>query len=102
MRVIHLASLVLLTFAGTARAGDTVNISNFVRAESDMQFKGYVAKAGQTGKLVHLREVYSVENHVTIRGNRDTLRMWPSQLSPPNSTGGAASSVEGGWLHLEW
>ena len=53
--------------------GETVNILNYIRAESDMQFKGYAAKAGGVGKLRNFREVYSVENQTTIRGNRDTL-----------------------------
>lgn len=50
-----------------------VNVTNFVRAESDMQFKGYAEKAGGLGKILHMREPYSVENQTTIRGNRDTL-----------------------------
>jgi hypothetical protein len=58
----------------TAANGDEiVNVLNYVRAESDMQFKGYAAKAGGVGKFMNLREVYSVENQTTIRGNRDTL-----------------------------
>lgn len=54
-------------------AGERVNILNYIRAESDMQFKSYAAKAGGVGKLVNFREPYSVENQTTIRGNRDTL-----------------------------
>jgi hypothetical protein len=54
-------------------AGEVVNVLNYVRAESDMQFKSYAAKAGGVGKLLNFREVYSVENQTTIRGNRDTL-----------------------------
>jgi hypothetical protein len=50
-----------------------VTIKNYIRAESDVQFKGYAEKAGGTGKLLHLREPYSVEHQTTIRGNRDTL-----------------------------
>ncbi|MFV8816928.1 DUF1214 domain-containing protein [Haliea sp. E17] len=50
-----------------------VNIGNYVRAESDFQFKEYAAKAGGVGKMLHLREVYPVDNQTTIRGNRDTL-----------------------------
>lgn len=50
-----------------------VNTMNYIRAESDAQFKGYAAKAGGVGKILHLREPYSVENQTTIRGNRDTL-----------------------------
>jgi hypothetical protein len=50
-----------------------VNIKNYIRAESDLQLKGYAEKAGGIGKILHLREPYSVENQTTIRGNRDTL-----------------------------
>lgn len=53
--------------------GEQVNILNYVRAESDLQFEGYATKAGGVGKLMHFREVYSVKNQTTIRGNRDTL-----------------------------
>ncbi len=50
-----------------------MTIKNYVRAESDTQFKGYAEKAGGIGKMLHLREPYSVENQTTIRGSRDTL-----------------------------
>ena len=63
--------LTLTPFA--ANAGEIVNALNYVRAESDTQFKGYVAKTGGIGKFLNLREVYSVKNQTTIRGNRDTL-----------------------------
>lgn len=54
-------------------AAEPVNVLNYVRAESDLQFKAYAHKAGGIGKLIHLREPYSVVNQTTIRGNRDTL-----------------------------
>ncbi|TWT47772.1 DUF1214 domain-containing protein [Botrimarina hoheduenensis] len=50
-----------------------VTIMNYIRAESDVQFKGYAERAGGVGEILHLREPYSVENQTTIRGNRDTL-----------------------------
>jgi hypothetical protein len=50
-----------------------VTVYDFVRAESDLQMKGYVNKAGGVGKFLHMRDPYSVENQTTIRGNRDTL-----------------------------
>ena len=59
--------------SAAAECGETVNVLNYIRAESDMQFKSYAAKGGGVGKLLHLREPYSVENQTTIRGNRDTL-----------------------------
>ena len=53
--------------------GIPVTIKNYVRAESDVQMKGYAEKAGGVGTLLHMREPYSVINQTTIRGNRDTL-----------------------------
>ena len=67
------AAFLFCLMVTAASAGETVNVLNYIRAESDMQFKSYVAKAGGVGKLWHLREPYSVENQTTIRGNRDTL-----------------------------
>lgn len=66
-------ALFLCLISTAANAGEPVDVLNYVRAESDMQFKGYAAKAGGVGKLLNMREVYSVENQTTIRGNRDTL-----------------------------
>jgi hypothetical protein len=66
-------SLTLSIAPLAAGAGEIVNALNYVRAESDMQFKGYAAKTGGIGKFLNLREVYSVEDQTTIRGNRDTL-----------------------------
>ncbi len=65
--------LTLCLAAADADGGEPVNVLNYIRAESDMQFKAYAAKAGGVGKFLHLREPYSVEDQTTIRGNRDTL-----------------------------
>ena len=74
MAFLRSVSVLILCLASTAAyTGETVNLVNFVRAASDMQFKGYAEKAGGVGKLVNFREPYSVENQTTIRGNRDTL-----------------------------
>lgn len=68
------AGLVLAALVSMpVRAAETVNLMNFVRAESDMQMAGYAKKAGGVGKLLNMREIYPVENQTTIRGNRDTL-----------------------------
>ncbi|MCE8515636.1 DUF1214 domain-containing protein [Ruegeria pomeroyi] len=68
------AALVLISLSTSgAFASEQVNVRNFVRAESDMQLKGYAEKAGGPGKFLHMREPYSVDNQTTIRGNRDTL-----------------------------
>lgn len=64
--------LLTTTFVSAADPVE-VNVLNFVRAESDMQMKAYAAQAGGVGKLMHMREPYSVEHQITIRGNRDTL-----------------------------
>jgi len=67
------AALVLCLMSTSVWASEAVNVLNYVRAESDMQFKGYAEKAGGVGKLLNMREVYPVKNQTTIRGNRDTL-----------------------------
>ncbi|QDU58607.1 DUF1214 domain-containing protein [Aeoliella mucimassa] len=70
-RAIALTTICL--FSVSTNAGEPVNVMNYIRAESDMQFKGYAKTNGGIGKLVHMREPYSVEHQITIRGNRDTL-----------------------------
>jgi len=50
----------------------TVNVDNYVRAESDFQIKTYAETLGAFGTLVHQRDFYSVENQLTLRVNRDT------------------------------
>ncbi len=66
-------ALILCLMAITSQAGEPVNVLNYMRAETDFQFKGYAAKAGGVGKFMRLRDVYSVKDQTTIRGNRDTL-----------------------------
>ena len=50
-----------------------VAIEDYVRAESDFQFREYVGKFDCFGHLVHSRAPYDVHDQVTVRGNRDTL-----------------------------
>jgi hypothetical protein len=50
-----------------------VTLPDYIRAESDFQMRSYAALAGGVGKMIHLRQPYSVEKQATIRGNRDTL-----------------------------
>ncbi len=75
MRIIFtiVIAILILSAPGIAVAGEHVDMHNFIRAESDMQMKGYAAKAGGVGRMLHMRKPYSVENQTTIRGNRDTL-----------------------------
>lgn len=65
--------LMIWLISTTAAADELVHVLNYTRAESDLQFKAYAAKAGGVGKLAHMREPYSVQDQTTIRGNRDTL-----------------------------
>lgn len=59
----------------SAHAADAPKITanNYVRAETDIQIKGYIESYKCFGKFNHFREPYDVENQVTVSGNRDTL-----------------------------
>ena len=48
-----------------------VDAFNFVRAETDIQMKGYGAKG--FGKFAHGRKAYDIDHQVTLSGNRDTI-----------------------------
>jgi hypothetical protein len=50
-----------------------VTMDNFVRAESDMYIAAVAKQNGGLGKLVHRRELASVDRQIIIRLNRDTL-----------------------------
>ncbi len=66
----------ILIFSLTlAHADDTVKVTadNYVRAESDIQMKGYIESYNCFGKFHHNWKPYDVNNQITIRGNRDTL-----------------------------
>ena len=51
----------------------TVDTYNFVRAETDLQFKGYAIKYKAFGRFAHTRKHYDVHKQVTMSGNRDTI-----------------------------
>jgi hypothetical protein len=55
-----------------AQAADKVTVDNFVRAETDMTMKRYVAQGG-FGKFLHIRGMTAVDKQNVIRMNRDTL-----------------------------
>lgn len=81
-------------FVSPLFAGEVVTPLNYIRAESDLQFGSYAKSAGGVGKLMHMREVYSVEDQVTIRGNRDTLYSFvvldltsPATITKPDTAG---------------
>jgi hypothetical protein len=51
----------------------TVDAYNYVRAETDMQMKGYSTAPFTFGQFTHGRKAYDVNNQVTLSGNRDTF-----------------------------
>jgi hypothetical protein len=51
----------------------TVDAYNFVRAETDMQMKGYSSTPFTFGQFTHGRKAYDVNHQVTLSGNRDTI-----------------------------
>ena len=59
----------------SAHAEDLVKVTadNYVRAETDLQMKGYAETMDCFGKFNHNRKPYDVNNQVTVRGNRDTI-----------------------------
>ena len=65
-------SVYALTTAHAAEAPKVTGF-NYVRAESDVQMKGYIESYNILGKFHHNRQPYDVDNQITIRGNRDTL-----------------------------
>ncbi|MGB5660728.1 MAG: DUF1214 domain-containing protein [Thermoanaerobaculia bacterium] len=58
-----------------AHAADAPKVTafNYVRAETDVQMKGYIESYNSFGKFDHFRQPYDVDNQVTVSGNRDTL-----------------------------
>ena len=50
-----------------------VDAYNFLRAETDMQMKGYSSKPFTFGQFTHGRKAYDVNHQVTLSGNRDTI-----------------------------
>jgi hypothetical protein len=66
--------LVTLALVGTnAAAAEKVTTENFVRAETDMQMRGYVESFKSFGQFHHNRAMYDVTKQITIRPNTDTL-----------------------------
>ena len=70
-----------LLFVGELSAAQTkapakpisVNVHNFVRAESDLYFAKTAIGDGAFGKLSHLRAMASIDKQDVVRMNRDTL-----------------------------
>jgi hypothetical protein len=74
LQTLLIAGISILAMA-PAHAADAPNVNafNYVRAESDIQMRGYIESFKCFGKFHHNRKAYDVENQITIRGNRDTL-----------------------------
>lgn len=53
-------------------AATAVTVDNFVRAETDLTMKRYVAQGG-FGKIVHLRQPTPIDRQDVIRMNRETI-----------------------------
>jgi para-nitrobenzyl esterase len=60
-----------MTLTETA-AGTPVNISNFVRAETDLYFSRIVQQGG-LGRFVHYRDMTNIDSQDMVRMNRDTI-----------------------------
>ncbi|MFG6527842.1 DUF1214 domain-containing protein [Sulfitobacter sp. M23508] len=50
-----------------------VNVDNFIRAATDIEFGKYLALAGGVNRFYHFREMMPVDNQTTVSANRDTL-----------------------------
>jgi len=66
---------ILILALATAHAAEApkVTANNYVRTETDVQMKGYIASYNSFGKFAHFRQPYDVDNQVTVTGNRNTL-----------------------------
>ena len=74
IQVLLITGISIFALAPAHAAGaPKVTAGNYVRAETDIQMKGYIENLDCFGKLHHNRKPYDVENQVTVRGNRDTL-----------------------------
>lgn len=52
---------------------ETVNVENFVRAETARMFDGLLAQTGGVNRWLHFRQPTPIDNQTVIRMNRDTL-----------------------------
>ena len=64
-----------LSFAALAQDGKPipVTVENFIRAETDLYFRGLLKDSGGPGRFRHSREVARIDRQTVIRMNRDTL-----------------------------
>ena len=72
-RALALHSVLLALSAGAALAADVpvpVNVTNFVRAETDLYFS---QQAASIGEFQHRRQMADIDHQDVVRMNRDTL-----------------------------
>jgi len=77
MRTFRSATLCACLLAGVGVAAPAestkVNVMNFVKAQTAMQFDTYQKQAGGVNKVLNKRQPVPVDDQPTIRMNRDTL-----------------------------
>lgn len=91
--VLFLVTVFMCTSPTSLRTSKAVTVDNFVRAETDMTLKRYVAQGG-FGKIMHIRQPVSIDKQDVIRMNRDTLYSFgvfdlttPVTITKPESGG---------------
>jgi len=75
--MIYGLALMLVVVSGTQAQSPKggvvpVTVENFIRAESDSYFVGFVNN-GRFGKFIHRRELVPADSRGVVRPNRDTL-----------------------------
>lgn len=97
--VVAAASSMCAGMANAAEPARHVSPDNFIRAESDANFKTKV-NAGMFGTIVHVREPASIDKQLVVRINRDTLFSFgvfdltePLTIVQPDSQGRFQSMV---------
>ena len=74
LQALLITGIAIIVLASTHAAdAPKVTAFNYVRAETDVQMKGYIATYNNFGKFEHFRQPYDVNNQVTVRTNMDTL-----------------------------
>ena len=83
--LLSLAAALAMPFTAAAQIADgtldalvsareiPVNVENFVRAATDIEFEKYVDLAGGVNRFYHFRDLTPVEAQTTVSMNRDTL-----------------------------
>ena len=90
-----ITSLLLTSVITTAAFSDeTVTKKNYILAESNTQMALYVKSFDSFGKFHHNREMYDVNNQITIRANMDTIYSFavfdlnsPVEVTMPDTKG---------------